>query len=108
MGIGQRKQIRLQQVLVTQDADGRNTESSGAAYSTWAEVENPSGFRDYSNGQTQLGSTKRFKVRFRFDKFPNCDWVVRYDNKDWTPSTIQKLDEKNFYWLITATSKSDV
>lgn len=108
MGIGQRKQIRLKQVLVTVDAAGRNIESSGQSFSVWAEISNPSGFRDYQNGQTQLGKTKRFLVRFRFDRFPNCDWKIEYENKDWTVSEIQRVSEKNFYWQITATSKSDV
>lgn len=108
MGIGNRKQIRLSQVLVTVDGNGRNIESVGANYSCWAEVTNPSGFRDYQNGQTQLGKTKRFLVRFRFDKFPNADWKIEYENKDWTVTEIQKSDEKNFYWQLTATSKSDV
>lgn len=108
MGIGVRKQIRLKQILVTASADGRNIESDGQSFSVWAEVTNPSGFRDYLNGQTQFGKTKRFLIRFRFDRFPGVDWKIEYENKNWTVSEIQRVDEKNFYWQMTATSKSDV
>jgi SPP1 family predicted phage head-tail adaptor len=108
MGIGQRRQIQLSQVLVTIDANGRNIESAGQVFNTWAEVTEPSGFRDYSNGQTQLGKTKRFLIRFRFDKYPNCEWKIKYAGVDWTISEIRKIDEKQFYWLLTGSSKSDV
>jgi SPP1 family predicted phage head-tail adaptor len=109
MGIGSRQQVQLIQVLTVKAAAGNWTENvEGLKFGVWAEISNPSGFRDYQNGQTQLGTTKRFKIRFRFDKFPNADWKIRYDEKEWTISTKGKLDEKRFYWLITAQSKADV
>lgn len=109
MGIGTYKPIQLRQIAVMIDAEtGRNVESTGEVVNTWADITNPSGFRDYSNGQTQMGSTKRFLIRFRFDRYLNADWVIRYAGKDWTPSEIQRVDENKFYWLVTATSKSDV
>jgi SPP1 family predicted phage head-tail adaptor len=108
MGIGLRKPVKLIQIAVTVDADGRNIESNGLSFKTWAEVSEPSGFRDYLNGQTQMGSTKKFLVRFRFDQFPNADWKIVYNGREWTVSEIQKVDEKQFYWSFRATSKSDV
>lgn len=108
MGIGERKQVNLVQLLSSKAANGNWVTTEGIRFSSWAEITNPSGFRDYQNGQTQLGTTKRFKIRFRFDQFPNCDWKINYDGRDWTISEKQKLDEKRFYWLITATSKADV
>lgn len=108
MGIGQRKQIKLQQITVARTDSGRNIEGEGDSFTTWAEITNPSGGRDYLNGQTQLSSTKRFLVRFRFDKYPNVEWKLEYDKKYWTISDIQKVNEKNFYWQFTATSKNDV
>lgn len=108
MGIGQRKRVTLSQVLVTIDGNGRNIESQGESFKTWAEVTNPSGFRNYLNDQTQMGKTKQFLIRFKFDRFPNADWKIQYENKDWTVSELQKRDEKSFYWQLTATSKSDV
>lgn len=108
MGIGQRKQIQLSQVLVTVGAGGRNIEAQGQVFNTWAEVTEPTGFRDYINSQTQLGKTKKFLIRFRFDKYPNCNWKIRYDSVEWTISEIRKEDEKKFYWRLTGSSKSDV
>lgn len=108
MGIGTRKPIILRQVVVTTSATGRNIESTGYSFKTWAEIRNPSGFRDYQNGQTQLGTTKRFLVRFRFNLYPNCDWKIHYSGVDWTVTDLQKVDEKRFYWQVTATSKGDV
>lgn len=109
MGIGSMKQIKLVQLLSVKGADGNwTTAVEGEKFGAWADISNPSGSRDYDKGQTQISSTKRFKVRFRFDKYPNCDWKVVFDGKDWTISTREKVDEKRFYWLITAQAKSDV
>jgi SPP1 family predicted phage head-tail adaptor len=108
MSIGQRKRVTLSQVLVTQDAAGRNVQSDGEHFKAWAEVSNPSGFRDYVNGHTQMGKSKRFMIRFRFDRYPNADWKIVYEGKQWTVSEITRVDEKNFYWQLTASSKSDV
>lgn len=109
MGIGKRVQVQLVKLESTQSASGNwETATEGDKFGVWAEVSNPSGFRDYQNGQTQLGNTKRFLIRFRFDKYINCEWKIRYEGKDWTISNKQKVDEKRFYWSITASSKADV
>ena len=108
MSIGKRAQVQLVQLLVAKDGHGRNIEQEGQRYGAWAEVSNPSGFRTYEGGQTQLGATKRFMIRFRFDRYPDCNWKIRYENKDWTLSSIEKMNEKRFYWRITATSKANV
>lgn len=108
MGIGKRVQVQLVQLLVAQDTDGRNKEAEGDKFGVWAEVSNASGFRGYADGQTQMGSNKKFLIRFRFDKHPDCNWKIRYDGKDWTLSEIKKVDEKRFYWQMTGNAKSDV
>ena len=108
MGIGQRKQVRLEQVLITIDAEGRNIESAGESFSMWAEVLNPSGSREYANGQTQMSQNKKFIIRFRFDRFLDCEWKIGYAGRTWTVSEIQNVDEKKFYWSLTAQSKSHV
>lgn len=109
MGIGQRKQVQLVQRVVVQDpVTGANRQSEGMKVGVWAEVNNPSGFRSYDHGQTQLGNTKLFQIRFKFDKYPNADWKIRYEGKDWTISQLRRIDEKRFYWTMTGTSKADV
>lgn len=105
--IGTRKQIQLVQILVAQDTDGRNKEQEGDKFGVWADISNPSGFRDYMIGQTQLGARKKFLIRFRFDKRPDANWKIRYQGKDWTISEIEEKKEKKFYWQITATAKND-
>lgn len=107
MAIGTRIQVQLVQILVGQDSDGRNREQEGERFGAWADITNPSGFRNYENGQTVLGNTKRFLIRFRFNKYPDCNWKIRYEGKDWTISEILKRAEKKFYWQLTATAKSD-
>jgi SPP1 family predicted phage head-tail adaptor len=92
----------------TQGAGGNWTNAEGTKYGCWAEIADPSGFRVFENSQDKLGNTRSFKVRYRFDKFPNVTWKIRYDGKDWDISEIQKLDEKKFYYRITATAKHDV
>lgn len=103
--IGKRKQVQLV-FIPNEKADAGNWQEQPAqTYNRWAEITNPSGFRDYINGQTHLGQTKKFLIRFDFDLFPGADWKIRYSGKDWTISNIDKVDEKRFYWNVTAASK---
>lgn len=108
MSIGTRKQVQLVQILVGKDSDGQNIEQEGDKFGVWADIRNPSGFRQYLNGQTQMGHTKDFMIRYRFDKYPGANWKIRYEGKDWTITSIQRREEKKFYWQLTASSKSDV
>ena len=108
MGVGVRKQVQIIPYTSAQSASGSWDESAGTPIGVWAEVQNPSGFRSYANGQTQLGSTKDFFIRYRFDKFPNADWRIVYDGKRWTVTEVRKQQEKKFYYRLTATAKSDV
>lgn len=108
MGVGLRKPVQLVHYVVEKDANGRNKETEGLTYNAWAEISDPTGFRDYDNGQTQLGSTKRFLIRFRFENAPDGEWKMKYDGKLWMISERRKVEEKRFYWLIVATQKSNV
>lgn len=108
MGIGLRKQVQIIPVTSEKNESGSWVETEGTKAGVWAEVTDPSGFRAYQNGQTQLGETKNFLIRYRFDRFPNCDWRLVYDGRRWTVSEIRKVDEKRFYYRLTATSKSNV
>jgi SPP1 family predicted phage head-tail adaptor len=102
MGIGQRKQIQLVQMNREKGTDGKWISAAEDTFTTWAEVLSPSGGRSYEHGQTVLDNTRRFLIRYRFDKFPFADWKVRYQGKDWTVKNLQQQDEKRFYWAITA------
>ncbi len=112
MGIGQRQPIILSKIAVTIDSDGRNIEAQSdepaGRYNAWAEITGTGGGRDSLGGQVSLSHTRDFLVRFRFDKFPNCEWKITYQGQSWTVSNIRKINEKHFYWQFTATRKSDV
>ena len=101
-GIGALKQIQLVQITPAKGAEGNWNIETESSFNTWAEITSVNQYRDYQNGQTALGQSKRFKVRFRFDQYPGADWMVRYANKEWVVSSVIKEDEKAFYWIITA------
>lgn len=106
MGIGQRKAVKIEAFTASQAATGQ-WEETKVRTNTWAEVRDPSGFRAYELGQTKLGQTKTFRIRYDFAKHPNCDWRIVYDGRTWTVSTVQKVQEKKFYYDLTATSKGN-
>lgn len=109
MGIGQRKQIKLVQLVTPKAAAGNwQAEVEGEKFSAWAEVSELSAFREYAQGQTQMGHTKRFRVRFRFDKYPGAEWKIVYQGKQWTVTQVTRENERQFYWVLTASMRSDV
>lgn len=108
MGIGNRFQVQIIPYTSAQNAAGSWEETAGTPIGVWAEISNPSGFRVYQNGQTQLGSTKDFLIRYNFANYPNANWRLVYNGKRWTVSEIQQVGEKRFYYRLTATAKSDV
>lgn len=104
MSIGTRRQIKLIQITPAKGSEGNWNSEVETSFNTWADITNVNQSRDYERGQVQLGESKRFKVRFRFDQYPGADWKVSYGGKDWTVSSVRKEDEKQFYWIITASS----
>jgi SPP1 family predicted phage head-tail adaptor len=108
MGIGARKKIELVRVVHGQGATGANENDPQDAVDTWAEITNPSGFRQYLNGQGAMEDTKDFLVRYDFTNQPNSSWRIVYDGKNWEIQNRIPIDEKKFYWRITATAKGDV
>lgn len=104
MGIGKRLQMQLVQITQSKGSEGNWNGEVETVFNTWAEITSTSQSRDYANGQVAMNQSKRFKVRFRFDQYPGADWKVRYDGKDWTVISVVKQDEKQFYWIITASS----
>lgn len=105
MGIGNRYPVQLVQYTEDKNIKGSWVETREDPRSMWAEVLNPSGFRAYQNGQTQLGESRDFVVRFRFDLYPNCNWKVIFQGRRWTITEIRQVDEKQFYYRLSATSK---
>lgn len=109
MGIGQRHQIQLIRLQSTKTAAGNwGSPVEVETIDTWAEISDVSGGREFDQSKVKMDSVKRFLIRYRIDKYPNCDWRIRYQGQDWTVTDIRQTDEKRFYWQMTASSKSDV
>lgn len=107
MGIGQQKKIQLVKMQVQTGVTGRRVEGAFQTYNLWAEISNVSGARDYLGNQTQFTNSKRFKVRFKFNLHPNCDWKVIYNGQEYTVTELNRMDEKRFYWQFVGTAKSN-
>jgi SPP1 family predicted phage head-tail adaptor len=108
MGIGTSKPVQLRQLFTSKTDTGRNITAEASSFNAFAEISNPSGSRQYEYGQTLLEQTKIFLIRFRFDKYPSSQWKILYDSRDWTVTNIERVEERHFFWRITATSKGDV
>lgn len=105
MGVGNSIPVRLVKKTTVQASDGTWETQPDEVYNVWAEIKNVNQFRDYQNGQTQLGQAKRFKIRFRFDLYPDADWRIKYQNSEWTVTSINQDKEKRFFWILIATRK---
>ena len=95
------KQIRLEKWVSTKDGSGDFKETV-TKYNLWAEVVTSSTSRGSVGGSTKLTQTVQFRVRFRPDFKPTGDWRVVHDGRRYTVTSIEKENQKRFYWLITA------
>lgn len=108
MSIGQRKQIVIISVAPTKEEDtGLMKKDETVLYSGWAEVTNPSGSRNFSVGLDSLDHTKFFKIRNHQAIQADVNTRLIYAGKRYTVNSIEKDNEKNFYWNIRATAKTD-
>lgn len=98
--------IRLEKWVSTKGAGGDFKETV-TKYNLWAEVLSGSSGRSSLNGRTTLNATKQFKVRFRPDFKPEGNWRIVYDAKKYTVNSIEKENEKRFYWIITAEARGN-
>jgi len=97
--------IKLVKNVTGQATGGNNIVTETLKYDVFAEIlEAGHGFRTY-DAQTQLGMVRRFKVRFRFDLYPDGDWKIEFRGKEWTVLSIEQDQERLFYWIITANHK---
>lgn len=108
MSIGSRKQVEIRPYTSTKGAAGQNEETPGTPVRVWAEVQSPSGSRSYEHGQTKIGNTRDFIIGYRFDRFPNSSWRIMYDGKLWTVDSIEKIEERRFFYRLNASAKGNV
>lgn len=106
-GIGTRKQIRIISVAPEKDSDGLMKPNEIVLFSGWAQVTNPSGGRNYFIGQDSLDHTKFFKIRNHQAITADVNTRLIYSGKTYTVNSIEKDIEKNFYWNVRATAKTD-
>lgn len=99
--IGNLKPIKLLKYTNTIDADGDATDTVAVTYKMWAEIEDGGGGRTQADGRTDMSDTKTFKVPFRgYNITP--DYKIEYFGQTYSISSVRRIDEKRFYWEITA------
>lgn len=106
--VGTWKRIQLLKVVNNKTAAGNWGVPSKTRYTTYAEVTRGSGSRNYQNGQTVLGDSYTFKVRYNGSLDMNAQWQLVYDKRQFTVTSIGRDKEKKFYWIIEATSHGRV
>lgn len=102
MSVGTMKMIKLIEIIQSQDSDGRNQETEGPNYPLWADIKRRSGGLQYKSGLVQLTDSIEFTIRFRFNFKPDSKWKVLYLGNRHQVTSIERKDEKNFYWIIKA------
>lgn len=105
--VGLRKQIKIIDVTPVKDGDGLMKPATTVVFFGWAEVTNPSSSRSYFIGQDSFEHTKFFKIRNNQGISANVNTRLIYSGKTYTVSSIEKDEEKNFYWNIRATAKTE-
>lgn len=106
--IGRRKQIRIISVAPVKDNDtGRMIPNETILFSGWAEVDNPSSNRRFFVGQDSMSHTKFFKIRHHQGITTDVNTRLIYGGKRFTVDSIEKDNEKNFYWNIRATAQTE-
>ena len=104
MGIGNKKQIRLEKWESHKDDQGNFIESRTETHNVWADVERMGGSRGQFASTTQLSNTLTFTIRFRPDWWPTGNWKVVFNGRSHTVQSIERQDEDRFNWIITAQS----
>jgi SPP1 family predicted phage head-tail adaptor len=95
-----KQQIRIENWIAPKDSKGNPKEQIEFARTFWADVKQRSGNRNDSNGQTKLNKSMEFKVRFRPDWTLKGSWKVIYNKKRYSITSIERIQEKRFNWLI--------
>jgi len=93
-------QIRVEKWVAYKDAAGDAKERVDISYTLFAEILSSSGNRSDTNGQMKLNKTKTFKIRFRPDWKLSGEWKLRYLQKRYSITSIERINEKRFNWLV--------
>ena len=101
-GIGTFKLIKLYQYTVAKDVTGNNTETEALRFRTFAEVKDGGGSLGSDHGHNSLSNEKTFKIRYRPDWNIGTKWKIKYFGKMYGITSIERINEKRFNWLIRA------
>lgn len=99
--VGLMRKIKLEKWTEAKDADGKWVESVESTDNLFAEVKFLSGSRESYAGQTNVSGSVRFKIRHKNLKVVG-KWKVVYNGKRYSITSIQRENEKKFYWILTA------
>lgn len=105
MSVGAMKRIQLLKAVYSKKVNGSN-ETEYTRYTYYAEVVRGSGSRSYQNSQTQLGSSYTFRIRYNSSIDPSSKYSLVYDGKQFTVTSVERENEKDFYWIIKAEAKN--
>ena len=87
---------------VATDVTGNNTETEALRFRTFAEVKDGGGSLGSDHGHNTLSNQKTFKIRYRADWVLNTKWKIKYFGKLYGITSIERINEKRFNWLIRA------
>lgn len=106
--IGLRKKIKIIDVTTQKEVgSGLMKPNTTTLFFGWAEVSNPFSNRNFFIGQDSFDHIKNFKIRNHQGLSANVNTRLIYAGKTYTVSSIEKDGEKNFYWNIRATAKTE-
>lgn len=96
--------IRLEKWVTEKDADGNNTETVTDKVNVFAEVTRLSGGRASANGITHLDNFYQFVIRFTPKYNPTGNWRIIYGGKLFTVHSVERVNERRFYWNFKAST----
>jgi SPP1 family predicted phage head-tail adaptor len=105
--IGKMKQVVLEKYQSGKTGTGSTAAVLDAAYPIWASVSNRGGGRSYPAHQTQLQDTIQFRIYWKLVFDVNAVWKIVYDGRRHNITSIEKVNENKFNYLITAESKGE-
>jgi head-tail adaptor len=102
MGVGTMKMIKLVEIVQSQSAQGRNSETEGNNYPLWAEIKRRTAGFVYKSGLVNLTESLEFRVRYRDDIKPDSKFKVLYLGNRHQVKSITRENESKFFWIIIA------
>lgn len=104
--IGNMKAIRVERWVIGKDAEGNNEESKAESHSFWAEITRKGGSRVDTASRATISDVMEFRINYRTDWEISGNWMLVYFGKRYKINSIERINEKQFNWLIIANGKN--